>query len=193
MISRPKSWILLLVFTLSYVISVSGGEYKAYADFALKDYNGHEIRLSDYKHSKAIVIMFIATQCPISNDYNTRMTKLYEDYKNKDISFLAINSNKQESIEEIKDHSKKNGFQFPVLKDNNNIIADIFEASFTPEIYVLNNNFELLYHGRIDNSRKEKKVESQDLRRALDEILAGKNVSVTKTKAFGCTIKRVAK
>jgi len=79
------------------------------------------------------------------------------------------------------------------LKDFRNIIADKFKASFTPEVYVLNSDFELLYHGRIDDSRKIKNVKSEDLRKALDEILAGKEVSVKNTKAFGCTIKRVEK
>ena len=70
-------------------------------------------------------------------------------------------------------------------------VADIFEASFTPEIYVLNPDFKLLYHGRIDDSRKRGKVSKQDLRNTLDKILSGKEVSVKETKAFGCTIKRV--
>ncbi|MEK6755180.1 MAG: hypothetical protein AABZ02_03405, partial [Bacteroidota bacterium] len=80
---------------------------------------------------------------------------------------------------------------FPVLKDWNNVIADKLEASVTPEIYVLNTNFEVLYHGRIDDSQREGKVTSKDLRATLDNILGGKSVEVQETKAFGCTIKRV--
>ena len=137
--------------------------------------------------------MFIATQCPVSNAYNDRMAALYDDYQPKGLAFVGINSNKQESVEEIKEHSQKHNFEFPVLKDWNNAIADRFEANVTPEIYVLNSNFDLLYHGRIDDSRRESDVNSQDLRAALDEILAGKQVSNTVTKAFGCTIKRVSK
>ncbi|MCX8010798.1 MAG: thioredoxin family protein, partial [Ignavibacteria bacterium] len=77
--------------------------------------------------------------------------------------------------------------------DINNIIADKYGAAVTPEIFVLNGNLELLYHGRIDDNRKASKVEVNDLRNALDEILSGKPVSVQSTKAFGCTIKRVNK
>jgi peroxiredoxin len=165
----------------------------AYSDFTLKDYHDKEHSLSDFKDSKAIVVMFIATQCPVSNAYNERMVSLYNDYQPKGFAFVGINSNKQESVEEIKEHSQKHNFKFPVLKDWNNVIADQFEASVTPEIYVLNSDFDLLYHGRIDNSRRESDVKSQDLRAALNEILAGKPVSNTETKAFGCTIKRVGK
>jgi len=64
-------------------------------------------------------------------------------------------------------------------------------ASFTPEVYVLDGNLKLLYHGRIDDKRREEEVTTKDLNKALEEILAGKPVSVSRTKAFGCTIKRV--
>ena len=162
------------------------------SEFTLSDIYKKEHSLSDYKDSKAILILFIATQCPVSNAYNTRMVELYNQYHDKNIAILGINSNKQESLDECREHAEKHGFKFPVLKDEKNVIADMFEASVTPEAYVLNpESYEILYHGRIDDSRNEDNVESKDLAKALDEILAGKNVTVTKTKAFGCTIKRI--
>lgn len=160
--------------------------------FSLNDYNGKKVSLNDYKDSKAIVIMFIATQCPVSNAYNERYVSLYNDYAKKGITILGINSNKQESVEEIKDHSKEHGFQFPVLKDVNNVIADKFGADHTPEIYVvIPSTMKIVYHGRIDDSMRENRVTTHDLNDALDEILAGKPVAVKETKAFGCSIKRV--
>jgi len=162
-------------------------------NFTLPEVDGKLYSLDDYKDSKAIVLMFIATQCPVSNDYNERMAKLSKDYGDKGITFIGINSNKQEPVDEIRGHSKKNKFNFLVLKDNNNIIADKLNASVTPEIYVLNSEFEILYHGRIDDSRREKEIKSNDLVIALDNILAGEEVEVKKTKAFGCTIKRISK
>jgi len=164
---------------------------KKVENFSLKDVNGKVHSLSDYKDSKGIVLMFIATQCPVSNAYNSRMVELYNEYSKKNIAVIGINSNKQESIEEIKNHSAENGFKFPVLKDVNNVIADKFQAGHTPEIFVLNSNYEVLYHGRIDDSRDESEVEKRDLAAALNEILSGKPVSNPETKAFGCTIKRV--
>lgn len=181
---------LAIILFASVVIAVDINKVE---NFKLKDYNGKEYQLGDFTNSKAIVIMFIATQCPVSNDYNTRMVEIYNDYKDKGIAFIGINSNKQESIDEIKEHASKNNFAFTILKDEKNIIADKFEASVTPEIFVLNKNFEVLYHGRIDDSRKIDNVKEKDLRNALNEILEGKEVSIKKTKAFGCTIKRVDK
>jgi len=164
---------------------------KKVENFSLKDVNGKVHSLSDYKDSKGIVLMFIATQCPVSNAYNSRMVELYNEYSKKNIAVIGINSNKQESIEEIKNHSAENVFKFPVLKDVNNVIADKFQAGHTPEIFVLNSSYEVLYHGRIDDSRDESEVEKRDLAAALNEILSGKPVSNPETKAFGCTIKRV--
>ena len=167
------------------------GEVNKVDDFSLKDYNGKEFSLSDLKDSKAIVVIFVATECPVSNAYNSRMESIYNDYKNKNVVLIGINSNKAEDIGRIKEHAKSKGLTFPILKDEKNIIADKFRASVTPEVFVLNNNFEVLYHGRIDDSRDESDVEKKDLRNALDEILSGKQVSDPVTKAFGCTIKRI--
>jgi peroxiredoxin len=164
---------------------------KKVADFTLDDYNGVKHSLTEYKSSKAVVLMFIATQCPVSNSYNERMVELYKDYNEKGVTFIGINANKQESVEEVRNHSKEHAFAFPVLKDWNNVVADKLDASVTPEIYVLNSKFEILYHGRIDDSQRESKVSSKDLRVALDKILSGKNVEISETKAFGCSIKRV--
>lgn len=174
-------------------VSIESSDDLKMSNFNLEDYNGIAYTLSDFKDSTAIVVMFIATQCPVSNAYNERMVALYNDYQPRGFAFIGINSNKQESVEEVKEHSQNNKFDFPVLKDWNNVVADQFEATVTPEIFVLNSLFEVLYHGRIDNSRRESDVKSKDLRVALDEILAGKTVSTTETKAFGCTIKRVSK
>lgn len=162
-------------------------------DFELKDYNENLHTLSDFKDSKATVIMFIATRCPVSNAYNERMANLHDAYKDKGIQFVGINSNKQEDIKEIKKHAMENKLNFTILKDHNNIVADKYNASVTPEVYVINSDHELLYHGRIDDDRREKEVKSKDLRNVLDKIVANEDVEFVKTKAFGCTIKRVSK
>ena len=180
--------LLIVIVIISFAFN-SGLE--TFDNFTLKDYKEKEHSLSDYKTSKAIVIIFMATECPVSNAYNERMEKIYQDYKDNGISILGINSNKTESVSDIRKHAIKNNLSFTILKDEKNIIADKFNASFTPEVFILNPNFELLYHGRIDDSQREKDVKSNDLRQTLDEILTGKSVSNQKTKAFGCSIKRV--
>ncbi|MCX7875086.1 MAG: redoxin domain-containing protein, partial [Melioribacteraceae bacterium] len=160
--NKLKFLVSIILFSISLNYASENSKVE---NFKLKDYNGKEFQLTDFKGAKAIVIMFIATQCPVSNDYNSRMAELYNEYKDKGISFIGINSNKQESVDEIKEHAAKNKLAFTILKDEKNVIADKFQASFTPEIYVLNNNFEILYHGRIDDSRKIENVKEKDLKR----------------------------
>ena len=79
-------------------------------------------RLSHEK--KATVVMFISTQCPVSNHYNERIIALHNDYKEQGVQFIGINSNRHESVEEIAEHNKTNKFDFVVLKDLRNEIAD---------------------------------------------------------------------
>lgn len=184
---HPYLFALILMFSIQLFAS----DPVKVENFKLKDFNGKEHQLSDYKDSKAIVIMFIATECPVSNAYNKRMENIYNLYKNKGVSFIGINSNKAESVSDIKSHAESNKLTFTILKDEKNIIADKFGASVTPEIFVLDRDFNVLYHGRIDDSQREQNVKSKDLQTALDEILNGKSVSTPKTKAFGCTIKRI--
>ena len=190
-----KKILLMLIISIAGVLLIAAvNNYslrEKIENFTLKDYNGKDHSLSDYKDSKAVVIMFIATECPVSNAYNSRMENIYKNYSQKNVAFIGINSNKAESVERIKEHANEKGLAFTILKDEKNIIADEFGASFTPEVYVLNGNFEVLYHGRIDNSKNESDVVSKDLENALNEILAGKEVSKKETKAFGCTIKRI--
>jgi peroxiredoxin len=152
-----------------------------------------EVRLYDIKGKKAIVIIFAATRCPIYNDYNQRIVELAKTYSPKGVQFLAINSNHIEPTEEVIEHAKKHGYSFPVLKDEGNRVADLYQAKVTPEVFLLDSNFVLRYHGRIDDSQNPARVTRRDLQEALDAILVGKEPPVTETRAFGCTIKRVPK
>lgn len=187
--------IILIIVTLFLLfvgpaMGQSNSNTKSYENFSLYDYNKNLHSLKDLSNKKGIVIIFVSIQCPVSNAYNSRMESLFNQYGDE-FSFIGINSNREEDIPEIKEHALDNGLNFVILKDSSNIIADKFEASFTPEVYVLDNSFNLLYHGRIDDSRRKDNIEVNDLSNALDEIIAGKDVTVKKTKAFGCSIKRV--
>lgn len=161
-------------------------------DFKLPDTDGTEHSLKALMGKKGAVVIFIATKCPVSNAYNDRMEKLAEDYKAKGINVIGINANSTEPAAEVKSHAAEKGLKFAILKDDGNKIADRLGATRTPEAYVLDTNLKLLYHGRIDNSQKAEGITSNDVREALDEMLAGKAISKTGGAAFGCSIKRVS-
>jgi peroxiredoxin len=159
--------------------------------FTLKDATGKDLNLGSLAGKKAVVLAFIATQCPVSNAYNERMTTFAREYEAKGVAFVGINANKQESATEVAEHAKTHGFPFPILKDDGNKKADELGAQVTPEMYLFDASWTLRYHGRIDDDKSGKAIASQDLRNAVDALLAGKDVPVTEAKAFGCTIKRV--
>lgn len=160
------------------------------SDFTLPDAGGASHTLASLEGKKGTVLIFIATQCPVSNAYNERMEKLAQDYKAKGINVIGINSNNSESAGDVKDHAAKNNLTFAILKDDGNKLADTLGATRTPEAYFIDAHNTLLYHGRIDNSRDTSQVVSSELRDALDATLAGKPVSKATANAFGCTIKR---
>ena len=160
------------------------------AAFSLPDAGGKTIEVGNWNKSKATVIMFVSTQCPVSNAYNERMEKLATTYGAKGVRFVGINSNVQENSAAIAEHSKAHGFTFAVLKDRGNVVADKLDAKVTPETYVVNAQGELVYHGQIDNSQNETKIKARPLAAALDALLAGKPVTQNEVAAFGCSIKR---
>jgi peroxiredoxin len=159
-------------------------------DFKLTNADGAEQSLSALKGKHGAVLIFIATKCPVSNNYNERMEKLAQDYKAKGINVIGINSNVTEPIAEVKSHAAEKHLTFAILKDEGSKIADRLGATRTPEAYLLDANNKLVYHGRIDNSQRIEGVTANDLRDAADEMLAGKPVTKTGGAAFGCTIKR---
>ena len=161
-------------------------------EFKLTDTSGKAQTLSALKGKNGTVLIFVSTRCPVSNGYNERMEKLAEDYRARGINVVGINANSTETADDVKAHATTNHLTFPVLKDVGNKVADIFGAQHTPEAYLLDASGKLVYRGRIDNSRDTDGITSNDLRNALDEVLAGKPVTKTEALAFGCSIKRVS-
>jgi peroxiredoxin len=157
-------------------------------DFALKQLDGSPVQFSALKGNVTLV-MFISVQCPVSNAYDDRMTALYQDYAPKGVRFVVINANRTEPAAAVLEHAKQHNFPFTVYKDENNVVADKFGATVTPETYVIDSTGTIRYHGSIDDSQNPSRITTQRLRLALDAVLAGKEPPQTETKAFGCTIK----
>jgi peroxiredoxin len=164
--------------------------------FTLKDSAGKSWSLADVRDRKAVVVLFLGTECPINNQYLPRLAELHKTYSDQ-VAFVAINSNVHDTPTRISGHIKANGIPFPVLKDSANVVADDFGARRTPEAFILSPAGKVLYQGRIDDQigigYKRKQPTRHDLVAALDEVLAGKPVSVAKTDVAGCLIARALK
>jgi thiol-disulfide isomerase/thioredoxin len=146
---------------------------------------------TDFAKHKLTVVMFVSTTCPVSNAYNDRMKQIAADYAKKDVAFVGVDANKQESGDDIAKFTKDKGFAFPWLKDDGNKVADQYNARVTPEVFVVDAKGVVKYHGRIDEKMDGSEIKSPDLKNALDAILAGKDAPAKETKAFGCSIKRL--
>jgi len=165
------------------------------ADFTLPDSSGKPHSLYEFKGKKAVAVIFIATQCPYSNAFNPVMAKLAREYADRGVTVVGINANKTEPAPEVAEHAKTHGLSFTVLKDEGNMIADRLGASVTPEVFLLDSDWTLRYHGALGNSAKPTtKVEEAtdaEFRPALEAVISGGTVARAETKAFGCTIKRI--
>jgi len=188
-----RSILALWLLSLSSLIAAQDFKLGGKAgDFKLQDLDGKVAAFADLK-GPVTVVTFISTICPISNAYNNRMNAVFKEYSAKDVKFIFVNANSNEPANEVRQHAKDVGFEFPVYKDARNVVADRFGASVTPESYVIDSGGIVRYHGQIDDNRNAARVPTQGLRLALDAVLAGKPVQPQETKAFGCTIKRVRK
>ena len=163
--------------------------------FSLKDTAGKVHDLDLYRSNKAVVVVFIGNGCPLVKQYVPRLAELEAEYRKQGVQFLAINSNRQDSLEEVAVHAQGNSITFPVLKDVRNVVADQFGARRTPEAFVIDQQGVIRYRGRIDDQfgvgYQRPAIGRRDLAAAIEEVLAGKPVSTPETEAAGCLIGRV--
>jgi peroxiredoxin len=173
---------------------------KKVESFSLPDFHGKVHSLADYK-DQLVVVAFIGTECPLAKSYAPRLKDLAAEFEKQGVVFLAVDANVQDSLTEIGTYARVHGLTFPVLKDNNNELADLLGAVRTPEVFLLDKEQVVRYWGRIDDQYGFKtgagyvkpKLNERSLANAITEVLAGKQVSKPIAKADGCFIGRVAK
>jgi peroxiredoxin len=188
-----KKTVVLLSLILGFTLSASAQGLAIGSkmdNFSLSDTSGQTRSLNSLKGKNGAVVIFLSAQCPVVKGYNERISQVADDYKAKGINFIGINSNSTESLEWVRSNAAEN-YKFPVLIDKNNVLADKLGANVTPEVYFINAESELLYHGAIDNDRSGRNPSEKYLRTAFDATLSGSKVTRTTANAFGCTIKRV--
>ena len=157
--------------------------------FTLRHPDNRRLTDSDLK-GNVTVVAFISTRCPMSNAHNDRLNALYNEFAGR-VKFVVVNSNFNEPPDEVREHSRAVGFEFPVYKDLNNVVADLFGAQSTPEVFVLDSSGRISYHGGIDDSPNPVRVKNPHLRLAIEAVIEGRPVGVPEAKAFGCSIKRL--
>lgn len=197
-----KRLFLFLIFVSVFSISahadfldkkvVKIGE--AVPDFTLQDLLGRAHRLSNYM-GKTVLIHFWSATCPFVVRYHERLNEIADDYGPQGVVVLGIDSNSNETPEQIKQAAEERGVRYPILIDPDNQVADQFGAITTPHVFIINQEGKLVYEGAVDDQgyAEHNKVKESYARNALDSALAGSPVVNPVTKSVGCTVKRVFK
>jgi peroxiredoxin len=165
--------------------------------FILPDVATGKMYSLDSFHGKAaLLVMFICRHCPYVKHVEQEIAKIGKDYQNKSVGIVAISSNDSaaypdDAPDRLKEMAKRLDFRFPFCFDESQDIAKAYKAVCTPDFYVFNAEQKLVYRGQLDDSRpgNNKPVTGQDLRTAIDAVLAGNPVNGDQKPSIGCSIK----
>lgn len=164
-------------------------------DRRLPSSSGGSVTLRELQGEKASVLIFLSTECPISNGYIPAMNHLAADYMQQGVKLVGINSNEGPSLKNLAAHRKEFDITFPVLKDAGAVVADNLKVGHCPEAVILDVEGKVRYRGRIDDRYSRRGGAANDVQRfdlavALQEVLAETPVTISETKVVGCPIAR---
>jgi thiol-disulfide isomerase/thioredoxin len=172
-------------------------------DFSLKGVDGKIYGLKDFK-APVLVVIFSCNHCPTAQAYEERIITIAREYKTRGVDLVVISPNSPktlslaemgytdlgDSYEDMKLRAKYKNFPFPYLYDGDEQkTALAYGPVATPHCFVFDSGRKLRYCGRVDGKEKPGTGNGEDLRNALDAILAGRTVATPVTKIFGCSIK----
>ncbi len=156
--------------------------------------SGNKVSLQSGKI--ATLIMFICNHCPFVKHIQQQLVALGQDYVSKGVNVIAINANDAENYpddapDKMKSTAEELGYNFPYLYDETQEVAKAYQAACTPDFYIFDQKLRCVYRGQLDDSRpgSELPVTGQDIRAALDALLAGKPVNEAQKPSLGCNIK----
>jgi peroxiredoxin len=166
-------------------------------DFALTNViTGKTVHRNDFRGSKALLVLFICAHCPYVKHINEGLAALGKDYAAQPVSIVAISANDvathpADSPAGLKQQAETFGFTFPYLYDETQAVAHAYKAACTPDIFLFDADFRLVYRGQFDSSRPGNgvPVSGEDLRLAIDTVLAGNPVPADQRPSIGCNIK----
>jgi peroxiredoxin len=148
---------------------------------------------SDLTDRDVLVLIFSSNRCPTAKAYAERMNALQQEYGPRGVQLLAINSNDphlypDEAYPRMVERAAEDGYTFPYLVDDRQQVAKAYGATCTFHVFLLDGERRLRYQGRFDDSRLPTRVTSHDLRNALDDVLAHRDVRQPTTRPFGCSL-----
>lgn len=167
-------------------------------DFTLPDtVSGKAVSLDQLASSRATVVMFLCNHCPYVVHVNPEIVRIVAEYGPLGVSFVGISSNDAEAYpddapDKMAAHAREAGYTFPYLYDESQAVARAYDAACTPDFYVFDGKRRLFYRGQMDASRPKRNPvppTGEDLRAALDAVLAGQPAPEPQRPSGGCNIK----
>jgi len=168
------------------------------ADFNLKNVDGKNVSLANYKNAKGYIVVFTCNTCPVSKAYEARVEALNKLYAAKGYPVVAINTNDPvaspgDTYAKMQERAKEKNFSFAYLEDPEHLNTKKYGAQRTPHVFVLQKTAkgnEVAYIGAIDNDQQEANDQRDNyVQNAVNQLLKGEKPTVASTKAIGCTIK----
>lgn len=163
-----------------------------FENFSLPATDGKTVSFSSDPTVKLRVVCFLGTECPLARVYGPRLQRMATTYADRGVQFFGINSNVQDSMDDLKNYAQEHGIRFPIGKDYDRAVAVQSGATRTPEVFLVDRAGKVLYQGRIDDQYKpgiaRHEANIHDLRDAIDQSLAGEAVANPKVNAVGCLI-----
>lgn len=189
--------LLSFAFVTKTITSLPIGSGIPKVEVKVKDISGKEITLADARKENGLLVMFSCNTCPYVINNQSRTKEICSYARDKKIGVIVLNSNEGgreygESFSDMQSYGKEQNYNWYYALDTKNVLADAFGANRTPECFLFDKNNKLVYHGAIDDSPGDiSKVKRHHLKEAIDEMLAGKDVSVKETRSVGCSINRI--
>jgi peroxiredoxin len=184
----------VMAFTVKEVLPIGSDMPKA--DVKLQDISGTSVSIKEVKKQNGVLVMFSCNTCPyvIKNQQRTIDIATFAQKNNAGV--IIINSNEgqrsdDDSYDAMKTYAKEQNYKWNYVVDKNNELADAFGANRTPECFLFNSNLKLVYHGAIDDNPGDAgNVKRKHLQEAINEMVAGKEISFKQSRSVGCAIKR---
>jgi peroxiredoxin len=158
--------------------------------------SGDAISLDTFTGRSALLVMFISVHCPFVKHVQTQLAQIGKDYASQGLGIVGISPNDIEKYpddapEHLQALAHAEGFNFPLCCDPSQAVAKVYTAACTPDFFLFDARRHLAYRGQLDDSRPSngKPVTGQDLRHAIESLLAGKEVDPNQRPSIGCNIK----
>ena len=183
-------------FLVSFCMTVLGADASGFKKASVRGLDGRRIELNAPAHG-ATALIFYSTECPISNSYSPTLATLVDSFPAKSVKWLGVCVDPDLSDSEVQTHARDFALKFPVVRDRRGVLARKIGAKVTPETFVIDDEGNVRYHGRIDDQfiarrKRNANPSGTELKDAIAAVLNGKAVRTPEVEAVGCPLPEVA-